>query len=81
MSAVVVYHRSYGCDTGCCGHVVEIDGERVGLFEFSHPNAATDDFRAWAEELVRDVCAKEGVEDVDAHVADLDWDNCVVLDD
>jgi hypothetical protein len=23
MSKLIVYHRGYGCDTGCCGHTVE----------------------------------------------------------
>lgn len=81
MTRVVVLHRGYGCDTGCCGHVVEIDGEAIGQFEFSHPDTATDDFRVWAEELIRDACAQAGIADADAHVADLDWDSCLVVDD
>lgn len=31
-----VLHTTYGCDTGCCGHVVELDGEDVGKFDFMH---------------------------------------------
>jgi hypothetical protein len=46
----------------------------VGEFQFSHPDKGIDDFRAWAEDLVR----AEAGED---HVADLDWENCMVVDD
>ena len=38
MAKVIVYHQFYGCDTGCCGHIVEMDGKRVGGFEFIHPS-------------------------------------------
>jgi hypothetical protein len=34
-----VLHAYYGCDTGCCGHILEIDDEEVeGSFVFSHPD-------------------------------------------
>lgn len=32
---VRVYHSYFGCDTGCCGHVLEIDDTRVD-FDFMH---------------------------------------------
>ena len=66
---VVVYHSYYGCDTGCCGHTVEIDG--MAKFQFEHPYV--DDFRAFAEKLVRETYGEE-------HVADLDWENCQIMD-
>jgi hypothetical protein len=62
---VVVFHAEYGCDTGCCGHVVRMGDEEE--FRFKHPYGA--DPRAFAEELVREEFGEE-------HVADLDWDNC-----
>ena len=74
---VIVYHASYGCDTGCCGHVVEMrdsDDKFVkrGQFEFMPPNSDEDKLE-WARRLV----VKEfGAE----HVDDLDWENCHVLD-
>lgn len=71
MSRVIVSHASYGCETGCCGHIVEVDDERVGEFVFDHPYG--DDPRAFAERLV---CEQLGEE----HVADLDWENSVVVD-
>lgn len=66
----VVYHASYGCDTGCCGHIVELDGG--GEFFFDHPG--NEGGLAFAQDMVR---RKFG----DEHVADLDWENCLVVDD
>lgn len=65
---VIVYHRGYGCDTGCCGHSVQIDGKGDD-FHFAHPYG--EDLRAFAEELVRTSLGEE-------HVKDLDWENCVI---
>lgn len=70
MAHIVVYHSYYGCETGCCGHTVEIDDKEE--FFFDHPHYK-DDFRKWAEELVRNQFGEE-------HVADLDWENCIVSD-
>jgi len=33
---VRVYHTTYGCDTGCCGHILELDEKSVGEFDFMH---------------------------------------------
>jgi hypothetical protein len=71
MPRVVVYHRGYGCETGCCGHAVNIDADADDgpeKFSFGHPGD-NEDPRDYAEKLVR---LKYGEE----HVADLDWDNC-----
>jgi tRNA U55 pseudouridine synthase TruB len=70
---IVVMHSGKGCDTGCCGHVIEIDGTRSGEFHYDHPDSV-EEARAFAEQLVT---AKLGAE----HVADLDWDNCEVRPD
>jgi hypothetical protein len=70
---IVVSHAEYGCDTGCCGHIILIDGEEVGdSFEFAHPYG--QDPLEFAKQLVTKSLGAE-------HVADLDWDNCVVLED
>lgn len=82
MAAVVVYHAGYGCDTGCCGHRIEM-GDKAE-FTFHHLDGPpysifvgaelTDD----AREFVRDIVTKAfGAE----HVADIDWDNCLVSTD
>lgn len=73
---IVVYHQSYGCDTGCCGHYVNVeDGElpaKTDRFHFSHPYG--DDPLDFARTLVEETFGAE-------HVADLDWDNCVIVDE
>jgi len=75
---VVVYHGSYGCDTGCCGHFIELQddqGKTVDTdFDFVHPWAKDDDPLEFAKELV---VASFGEE----HVADLDWENCRISRD
>lgn len=75
---VLVLHGGYGCDTGCCGHWIELGDdqtpreERLERFVFGHPGSDQDRL-AWAKELVRDVFGEE-------HVKDLDWDHCVIED-
>ena len=71
---VVVYHRGHGCETGCCGHAIEVDedGKTDERFEFEHPR--DEDPRAFAERLVRAALGED-------HVADLDWENCTIVDD
>lgn len=70
---IVVMHGYYGCETGCCGHFVEIDGEELGgSFDFDHPNG--QDYLEFAKEFVEIACGKQ-------HVKDLDWKNCFIVDD
>lgn len=69
---IVVYHGSYGCDTGCCGHYVDVeDGQLEAKRDRFHFNHADDDKLAFAKELVAETYGAE-------HVADLDWENCVI---
>lgn len=76
MTRVVVYHSYYGCDTQCCGHVVEVDGDKsVYRFDFGHPRLDTDESkREFAEMLIRRELGEE-------HVADLDWENSWIVYD
>lgn len=48
-----VLHSYYGCDTGCCGHIVEVDGKDIGSFSFDHPRS-TEDLKTWARALVEE---------------------------
>ena len=76
MRRVVVYHREYGCETGCCGHAVEVEGEGESheRFEFTHPGSNDEDeLKEFARELVERLFGAD-------HVADLDWENCHVYD-
>ena len=77
---IIVYHATKGCESGCCGHVIEVELEgdeshelrqHEGL-ELTHPYG--EDPRTWAEDLVRERFGEK-------HVADLDWDGCLVVDD
>ncbi len=68
-SRIVVMHSGYGCDTGCCGHVIEWgDQER---FVWEHPG--NEDPFEWAKNLIASELGAE-------HVADLDWENCLISD-
>lgn len=73
MTKVIVYHRNYGCWTGCCGHAVQIDGnEDEEEFQFEHPyNRSVEDFVRFI------VTTTMG----SAHVADIDWANCIISSD
>lgn len=70
---IIVYHAAYGCDTGCCGHIVARGDVKRTEFQFTHPRFLEDD-REFAERLVLETFGAE-------HVVDLDWENCVVVDD
>lgn len=81
MTKIVVYHEGRGCATGCCGHAIYVNGaEEREAFEQDHPRAtgrrkrATPaELRQFAEQLVTQELGSD-------HVADLDWENCLVLD-
>jgi hypothetical protein len=64
-----VLHKDYGCETGCCGHVIEVDGEEQDFY-FTH--AYDRDPLTFAQYIVE---AKFGSE----HVADLDWENSIIV--
>jgi hypothetical protein len=91
VSRVVVFHGVYGCETGCCGHYVEVDGDVIGRMDFGHPNSRL--VQAWQDgkfvtryelpdEAKRDYARDLITELLGAeHVADIDWDNCLIVDD
>jgi hypothetical protein len=65
---VVVYHTAYGCETGCCGHVIQMD-DGAECFMFAHPYG--EDVRGFAERIVRDAGCDP---------ADIDWESCRIID-
>lgn len=76
--SVVVYHRGFGCETGCCGHAIRYSYEEPWHdleFAFDHPDygSTTDQKIEWAKNLVTKAVGED-------HAADLDWDNCMVVD-
>ena len=72
---VSVYHGYYGCETGCCGHIVEItdeDGKSKKQFEFSHPYG--DDAKQYAIDLAKSVVSHQWPKCADS----IDWDTVQV---
>lgn len=81
MPRVIVYHSYYGCDTGCCGHRVELlqdgqdEGEGDSRFDFTHNYGGDDEDsrKAFAMKMLIDEFGEE-------HCKDLDWENCRIGD-
>ena len=72
---ITVVHGGYGCDTGCCGHWVEVDGQNlrgINGFVFAHLDVG-EDVKDFVRHIVTKACGPE-------HVADIDWDHCIVSD-
>jgi hypothetical protein len=71
---VIVEHAGYGCETGCCGHVVRLPDadEDYEKFFFDHPY--DEEPIEFAKRLVEQALGAK-------HVADLDWDSCEIIDD
>lgn len=64
-----VYHDTYGCDTGCCGHRIELDNGNEA-FEFEHPYRAPDK-KKWAIELAKDIVREKWPKCFNS----IDWGN------
>lgn len=84
----VVYHSTYGCETGCCGHSFSIEnpvppfdskGRDYDRFGFAHPYYAnTEEERwQWAKEFVEDSLVESYGRE---HVADLNWRQVIVIE-
>jgi hypothetical protein len=73
---VKVYHAQKGCETGCCGHIVEIGDDDRTRFEFAHPDLPRDEAKtdaakkAWATELAREVIEENWPE----CLSSIDWE-------
>lgn len=84
-----VLHAYYGCDTGCCGHILEIDGEEDrSSFTFSHfperkPPGILDRIVDAVDGLNRVEVSKELKDYILEHVpedchASIDWNSIEV---
>lgn len=71
MTRIVVLHAYCGCESGCCGHIVEVSDGR-SQFTFAHPY--NGNVRAFVRKVVTDRYSEK-------HVADIDWDNCIVSEE
>lgn len=81
---ILVYHRGYGCETGCCGHAVAwfpddyvpedkwdyYGYEGVDNFYFEHIYGQD------AFEFAKSIIAKRYGED---HIKDLDFENSFIV--
>lgn len=73
---VRVFHARYGCDTGCCGHIVELtmpDGEYREVFDFVHPYLERDEAsrKAWARKHAEAIIRHKWPECVES----IDWES------
>lgn len=65
---VRVYHALFGCETGCCGHIVELGDESASRsFRFVHPY--DEEVRSWAMRLAQEVVRQEWPQCYDT----IDW--------
>lgn len=74
---VRVYHNYYGCETGCCGHRIEVihnDKTVMDYYDFSHPHG--EDKKAWAIELAKIEIGRKSP----ACLESIDWENIDVED-
>lgn len=70
--SVRVFHSQFGCDTGCCGHFVEISaGEDTRkTFEFTHPYSKDSTCWArWARMIAEEVISEQWPECLKS----IDW--------
>ena len=70
MKTVKLVHKPYGCDCGCTGHSIEVDGEEktFALMEFPPEG---EDLAKWARELVSYHLTDEDLVDVDLDHIDV----------
>lgn len=69
---VRVFHSYYGCESGCCGHTVEItlpDGAKKEEFSFTHRYGEDSAPEAWGRKLAEEVVGREWPE----CLATIDW--------
>jgi hypothetical protein len=72
-----VEHGYYGCETGCCGHLVIFEDSTIpSEFDFRHFSIDYDD--SWPDEIyawIKEVAKLRGVE------VEIDWDKVELSDD
>lgn len=78
MAKIIVCHAYYGCDTGCCGHSIEVNDRRID-FSFDHPEE-NEDIEKWMVNILQDVKKRLTAEFGEDHLKDVDWDNCIICD-
>ena len=86
MSRIVVFHGGYGCETGCCGHYIEVDDEQVSKsWTFDHPDWVSKSEPGWVR--MNDEQTRQWVIDYveetigEGHLDDIDWEHVLVSND
>ena len=80
---LVVFHGSYGCDTGCCGHYITWDDDthdRLGFTFKAAPSSQGKSEQEYREAVVEWAKAEFGDVAAGCSTADLDWENCRLYD-
>jgi hypothetical protein len=93
---VIVYHGYYGCESGCCGHIVDVyenddnfdpenywphEGDK-SKFDFDHPGFFDPVTQRYRGETPREFAERIVREKFgEDHVKDLDWEHCLILED
>ena len=75
VNRVIVYHGMYGCETGCCGHWVDLGDRKKLMFgHYGHYDGQepAETSREYAERIIREMYGDE-------HVADLDWEHSKIV--
>ena len=74
---VKVYHTLYGCDTGCCGHILEVDDvSLLSYFRFDHFDQNDLEDREKIIKWVKKELAQTFGEE---HLYDIDWENSEIV--
>lgn len=72
---LLIIHSSYGCDSGCCGHRVEVQAGDLRRFEFyfDHPGVSEEEKIAFAIKMV----GEDNLADVDFEKSEIcSWGMC-----
>lgn len=84
MALVTVEHSYYGCESGCCGHVIlDEAGEQLG-WSFSHPNFWDAEVKAYLRDEERAAAERAYIAEILAEAkveADVDYENSNISDD
>lgn len=69
-----VLHAYYGCESGCCGHMLEVDDETVGgSWTFFHaPDEAGPEREQWIRDYVLKHLPKECHDSIDWSTIEVD---------
>jgi hypothetical protein len=73
LKKVSIRHEKYGCDCGCCGHAVYLDGVRkaFAMRDWPELNDKPGRIAAWARDLAEYELTDDELEDADLDHIDV----------